>query len=120
MATGASDPMKRDCDPYTDLLREITSAIVLNTGTREQIAMQYAAAVMTCLQDRKAANGNVYVGAPPRQFDVMQIRAALERGDSVAVVCRSFGIGRRTLYRLFPGGLPAPNGANQAASAKFP
>ena len=98
----------RECDPYTDLLREITSAIVLKTGTREQIAMEYAAAVMDCLQERKAANGSVYVGSAPRQVDVLQIRAALERGDSVAKVCREFALGRRTLYRLFPGGLPAP------------
>ena len=96
----------RECDPYTDLLREITSAIVLKTGTREQIAMEYAAAVMDCLQERKAANGNVYVGAAPRQLDVLQIRAALERGDSISRVCRDFAVGRRTLYRMFPGGLP--------------
>lgn len=93
-------------DPYTDLKREITSAIVLKTGTREQIAMVYADAVMECLQDRKAANGNVYVGAPPRQYDVLQIRAAIEAGASRRQVCREFGIARRTLHRLFPGGLP--------------
>ncbi|MGH8075640.1 MAG: helix-turn-helix domain-containing protein [Lysobacter sp.] len=101
--------LKRERDPYTDLLRELTSAIVLKTGTREQIAMQYASAAMECLQDRKAANGSVYVGAAPRQYDILQIRAALERGASIGEVCRDFGLARRTLYRMFPGGLPTPN-----------
>lgn len=100
--------MKRARDPYTDLRREITSAIVLKTGTREQIAMQYADAVMDCLQERKAANGSVYVGAPPRQHDVLQITAALEAGRTPREVCREFGLGRRTLTRMFPGGLPDP------------
>lgn len=110
----------RECDPYTDLLREITSAIVLKTGTREQIAMEYAAAVMDCLQERKAANGNVYVGAAPRQIDVLQIRAALERGDSIAKTCRVFGVSRAKLYRLFPGGLPEPSAEESGASLTLP
>lgn len=110
----------READPYTDLLRELTSAIVLKTGTREQIAMQYAAAVMDCLQERKAANGSVYVGAAPRQFDVLQIRAALERGESISRVCRSFGVSRATLYRLFPGGLPEPVAAENGVSLTIP
>lgn len=109
--------MHRDCDPYTDLMREITSAIVLKTGTREQIAMQYAAAVMDCLQDRKAANGSVYVGSAPRQVDVLQIRAALERGEKIGRVCRAHGVSRATLYRLFPGGLPEPK---PAVVSEFP
>ncbi len=99
---------KRQRDPYTDLLRELTSAIVLKTGTREQIAMQYAEAVMQCLQHRKTANGNVYVGAPPRQYDLLQIAQALRDGATPRQVCRRFGIGRRTLTRMFPGGLPQP------------
>lgn len=98
--------VQREPDSYTDLLREITSSIVLKTGSSEQIAMHYAAAVMDCLQTRKAANGMVYVGAPPRRLDALQIRAALERGDSERAVCRRHGISRRTLHRLFPGGLP--------------
>ena len=101
--------MKRERDPYQDLLRDLTRAIVLKTGTREQIAMQYASAAMECLQDRKAVNGSVYVGAPPRQFDVLQIRAALERGESVAAVCRANGLSRSKLYQMFPGGLPEPS-----------
>ena len=100
--------MQRESDPYTDLLRDLTSTIVLKTGTCEQIAMRYAAAAMDCLQDRKAANGSVYVGAAPRQVDVLQIKAALERGETVGRVCRAHGLSRASLYRLFPGGLPEP------------
>lgn len=99
---------KSDRDPYTDLLRDLTSAIILKTGTREQIAMQYAGAVMECLQTRKAANGSVYVGAAPRQYDVLQLAAAFERGESEAAVRRQFGLSRSKLYALFPGGLPKP------------
>lgn len=98
--------MQREPDSYTELLREITSSIVLKTGSSEQIAMHYAAAVMDCLQDRKASNGMVYVGSPPRRLDVLQIRAALERGESERAVCRRFSVSRRTLHRMFPGGLP--------------
>lgn len=98
--------MSERADPYQDLLRDIIRAIVLDTGTREQIATQYAQAVMTCLQRRKAANGLVYVGSPPRQYDVLQIRAALERGDGVRQVCRRYSISRSKLHQLFPGGLP--------------
>lgn len=100
--------MSRDADSYQDLLRELTRAIVLDTGTREQIATQYAEAVMTCLQRRKAANGYLYIGAPPRQYDVLQIRAALERGESHKQIRQRFGLSRSKLYQLFPGGLPEP------------
>ena len=74
--------------------------------------MQYADAAMQCLQQRKAANGNVYVGAPPRQYDVLQIRAALQRGDSLGKVSRDFGISRSKIFALFPGGLPKPEKAD--------
>lgn len=109
--------MKRERDPYDDLLRDLTSSIVLKTGTREQIAMQYASAVMDCLQQRKAANGSVYVGTPPRQLDLLQIRAALERGAGIGEVCREHGLSRTKLFELFPGGLPQPR---KAASPGFP
>lgn len=106
--------MRRDKDPYQDLLRELTRAIVLDTGTREQIATQYAEAAMACLQRRKAENGLVYVGAPPRQYDVLQIRAALERGESHKQVRQRFGLSRSKLYELFPGGLPEPQNDTQS------
>ena len=103
--------MSAQRDPYTDLLREITLSIVLDHGFREQIAAPIAESVMTCLQRRKAANNTLYVAAPPRQYDVLQIRAAFERGESIARVCRTFGISRSQVHKLFPGGTPRPAAA---------
>lgn len=93
-------------DPYQDLLNDLVRSIVIGTGTRETIAREYAVAAMQCLQQRKAANGTVYVPAPPRRWDVLQIEAALRRGETVKRVCTRFGISRRALYELFDGRLP--------------
>lgn len=110
---------RRDPESYATLLREMTRSIVELTGAREDIARQFADAAMVCLQDRKAANGLIYVGTPPRQHDVLQIRAALERGESVGAVCRAHCIGRTKLFELFPGGLPEPqNGTASGVSKK--
>lgn len=111
---------RRDPESYSTLLREMTRSIVEHTGAREDIARQFADAAMFCLQDRKASNGLVYVGTPPRQHDLLQIRAALERGESVSSVCRGYGISRSKLYQLFPGGLPeAPNAPSSRVSKKL-
>lgn len=91
------------------LRRRITRGIVLQTGTCEQIAMQYTDAVMQVLYDVRSENGNVYVPSPTRRHDVLQIRAALERGMSSRKVQREFGISRAALFRIFPGGLPRVN-----------
>lgn len=109
---------RRDPESYATLLREMTHSIIEQTGTREDVARHYAEAAMLCLQDRKAANGLLYVGAPPRQHDVLQIRASLERGDSIMAVCRQHFIGRTKLFELFPGGLPAPQNAPASAFSK--
>lgn len=98
--------MKRSRESYDELMREITTCMVVKTGTGEQIAQHYARAMMEFLQEKKAANGSFYVPAPPPQIDVLQVRAALERGDSPKKVCTDYGISRRTLDRIFPGGLP--------------
>ena len=99
--------MKRDGDPTERLRREITRAIVLQTGTREQIAMSYAEAVVAYLQQEYAGR-QVYIPARPRQYDVLQIEAALRQGMTSNAVCREFGLSLRTLYKMFPGGLPKP------------
>lgn len=98
--------MTRPDNPREQLRRRITRGIVLQTGTCEQIAMQYTDAVMLVLDDVRAANGTVYVPAPGRQYDVLQIRAALERGVPRREVRRTFGVSDRALNRMFPGGLP--------------
>ena len=89
-----------------EMRREITRAIVIQTGTRETIAVEYTDAVMRCLDDLRLENGMVYVPAPERRHDILQIRAALERGDLVTTVQREFGISRTKLFEMFPGGLP--------------
>lgn len=99
---------RRDGESHAKLRREITSAIVLQTGTREQIAMQYADAVLHWLQ-REYAGNKFYVPHPPRQHDLLQISAALRRGESARSVARANGTTVRQLHRLFPGGLPRPD-----------
>ena len=88
------------------LRRAITRQIIVDTGVREDIAVQFANAAMAALDNRKAANGYVYVGARRRGYDLLQIRAALERGESIKRVMRDYSISRAKLYELFPGGLP--------------
>lgn len=100
--------MSRPGNPREELRRRITRGIVLQTGTCEQIAMQYADAVMVVLDDARTANGTVYVPAPMRQYDLLQIKAALERGVPRRKVQREFGLSRGKLFELFPGGLPKP------------
>src|SRR5580765_8328838 len=98
--------MRRNRESYDELMRKITTALVVKTGSGEQIAQHYARAVMELLQEEKAANGSFYVPSPPQQIDVLQVRAALERGESPKKVCSDNAMSRRTLDRLFPGGLP--------------
>lgn len=99
--------MKRR-DSYDELLSRLTTHVIVDTGTGEPIARHYARSLMDFLQQEKAANGMLYVPAPPRQVDVLQVRAALERGDTIRKVCRDHSVSRRALFRLFPGGLPSP------------
>lgn len=101
--------MTSRADRYNELMRKITTAIVLKTGTGEVIAQHYAQAMMEFLQEQRAGNGFLYVPLPPMRCDIAAIRGALEAGESVRSVCRRYGIGRTRLYELFPGGLPRSN-----------
>ena len=92
-------------DPTTLLRQALVAAIADQTGMRETLAVPYADAVLAYLQ-REHGGGHLYIPAPPRQYDLLQIRAQLERGDSVSRVCMEHAMSRTTLYRLFPGGLP--------------
>ena len=97
--------MSREADRTEALRRELVRAIVHETGMREVIAVPIANSLLAYLQ-REYAGQPLYIPAPARQYDVLQIEAALRRGQTVSQVCREFGISRRTLGRLFPGGLP--------------
>lgn len=90
------------------LRRKIVMGIVLDTGTRESLAQPFADAVMRVLDQEKSTAGVVYVPEPPLQYDVLTIESELRRGFMPRAVCNRHGIGRRTLNRMFPGGLPRP------------
>lgn len=100
--------MSRAATARDELRRQLTRAIVIETGTRESIAQAYTDAVLRCLDDMRAENGTVYVGAPERRYDLLQIKEALERGVPADAVMREHGLSRSKLHALFPGGLPKP------------
>lgn len=95
----------RDLDRTEALRSELVRGIVDQLGVPESIAMPYANGILDYLQ-REYAGQQLYIPAAPRQYDVLQIAAALERGNSVSRVCREYGLSRSMLYKLFPGGLP--------------
>lgn len=98
--------MSRDSDRAEALRRELVGAIVAQTGLGELAALPLADALLAHLQ-REYGGERLYIPAPPRQYDVLQVKAALERGDTVGQVCKAYSISRRQLYRLFPAGIPA-------------
>lgn len=100
--------MSKDTDRTEALRAALVRAVVDGTGLSERLAMPYADSVLAYLQ-REFAGERIYIPAPQRQYDVMQIAAALERGDSITRVCADHGVSRPTLYRLFPDGLPKDN-----------
>lgn len=101
--------MSKESDRTEALRRELVRGLVEETGMREILALPIADSLVTFLQ-RERPGEYLYVPAPQRHYNVDELRAALVRGDTPAAVCRHFGLGRRTLDRLFPGGLPKPVG----------
>lgn len=97
--------MSKDTDRTEALRAELVRAVVDGTGLSEQLAMPYANCVLAYLQSEYPGD-KLYIPAPPRQYDLLQITAALERGDSINRVCATHGLSRTRLYKLFPGGLP--------------
>jgi Mor family transcriptional regulator len=100
--------VSRDTDRAEALRRELVGAIVSQTGLGEIAALPLADALLAHLQ-REYGGERLYIPATSRQYDMLQLKAALERGDSVSQVCKAFAISRRQLYRLFPNGVPMPN-----------
>ncbi len=97
--------MSKDTDRTEALRAQLVRAVVDGTGLSEQLAMPYANSVLAYLQTEYPGQ-QLYIPATPRQYDVLQILAALERGKSITRVCREFGLSRSMLYKLFPGGIP--------------
>ncbi|WP_143703964.1 MULTISPECIES: hypothetical protein [Luteimonas] len=104
MATGISD-VDRDNDLTERMRRDILRAIIDGTGVQEQVALPFANSVLAWLQAEHPGQ-RFYVPAPTRQYDLLQIDAALRAGEAPRAVCRQHRISARTLQRLFPGGLP--------------
>lgn len=110
---------RREKTTLDDLRRELTRAIVFEHGISEKMAMPIVQSVVGYLQSRYRGE-RLYVPAPPRQYDVLQIRAALERGEPVPRVMATFSVSRSKLYSLFPEGLPKKqrNAGASSISAK--
>ena len=83
-------------------LRErIQQQMVRDIGISPHMAVPFVESVLRCF-----AGERPYFPATARDYPVLHIRAALERGASVDEVMREFDISRATLHRIFPGGLP--------------
>ncbi|NLC60825.1 MAG: hypothetical protein GX761_06025 [Gammaproteobacteria bacterium] len=107
----SSNPQEAD---RTESLRsELVRGIVEETGVTEAVALPFANSILAYLQ-RTRPGERLYIPQPPRQYDLLQIQADLQRGVSVARVCRRHNVSRSTLHKLFPGGLPIPEAAESA------
>lgn len=104
--------MSRETDRTEALRRELVAAIVGETGMREVLAVPLADSLLAYLQ-REYGGQRMYIPAPARLYPMLQIEAELRQGADVDDVCRRYGISRRTLRRLFPGGLPVPKLADE-------
>lgn len=98
--------MSHEVDKTEELRRLLVRGLCEQLGLTETGAMQFADPLVVFLQ-KEYAGQRLYIPMPQRRYDLLQIAAALERGESVEAVCRQFGIARATLYRLFPDGLPS-------------
>lgn len=88
-------------------LRErIREQMVRDIGISPHMAVPFVESVLRCF-----AGEQPYFPAAPRDYPVLQIRAALERGVPVKQVMREFDVSRSKLHQLFPGGLPKPHPA---------
>jgi len=97
--------MSRDSDLTERLRRDIVRAIVDDTGMGEQMALPVANSVLAFLQSEYPGQ-RMYVPARPKQYDVLEIDAALRAGEVPKRVCERFGVSMRTLRRMFPHGFP--------------
>lgn len=94
--------MKRKPRETEQQLRaRIFDALIRDIGISERMAQPFVDSVMRCF-----AGEQPYFPARPREYPVMHIKAALERGTPVKRVLQDFELSRSLLHKLFPGGLP--------------
>lgn len=107
--------MKRKRETDQQLRERIEDAMVRDVGISSRMAQPFVESVMRCF-----AGQQPYFPSAPRDYPVLQIRAALERGVSVKTVMRDYDVSRSKLHQLFPGGLPKGHvsGADSTISMK--
>jgi hypothetical protein len=99
--------VSRETDRTEALRRELIAGIVEQTGMREVLALPIASSLLAYLQAQYGGE-RLYIPQPARQFDLLQIEAALRGGTTPGTVARAHGTTVRQLHRIFPGGLPKP------------
>lgn len=95
--------MIRKRETEQQLRERIEDALVRDVGVSPAMAQPFVESVLRCF-----AGEQPYFPAAPRDYPVLQIRGALERGIPVKQVMRDFDISRSKLHQVFPGGLPKP------------
>lgn len=93
--------MNRRRDTEAELRANMLEALIRDIGVSERMAQPFVDSILRCFAGQRP-----YFPARPRQYPVLQIRAALENGESVKRVMQSFDVSRSQLHKLFPGGLP--------------
>ncbi|MDC7806411.1 hypothetical protein PQS31_06180 [Luteimonas sp BLCC-B24] len=93
--------MIRKRETEQQLRERIEDALVRDVGVSPTMAQPFIDSVMRCFAGEQA-----YFPAAPRDYPVLHIRAALERGVPVKQVMQEFDVSRSKLHELFPGGLP--------------
>lgn len=95
--------MAKRTESSEQLRERILSAMRADIGISEAMAGPFVESVMRCF-----AGERPYFPAALRDYDVVRIRSALERGIPVKQVMSDFDVSRAKLHDLFPGGLPRP------------
>lgn len=97
--------MARRKETSEQLRTRILDAMRRDIGISEQMAEPFVESIMRCF-----AGERPYFPAEQRAPDVVRIQRELEAGGSPDRVCERHGLSRRSLFRLFPGGLPRSAG----------
>lgn len=93
--------MIRKRETEQQLRERIEDALVRDVGVSPVMAQPFINSVLRCFSGERP-----YFPAAPRDYPVLQIRAALEQGIPVKQVMSDYEVSRSKLHELFPGGLP--------------
>lgn len=101
-------------DRIEQLRRQFVNGMCRDLRCSEDLAMPFANAALDVMLDIYGGS-RLSVPKPTRELRAERIQRELSRGDDLATICERHAISRRTLNRLFPGGLP--RAANDDAKA---